>query len=61
MTPVVRRSETEAEQVAELDWRWKAIEEGEETASHDEVVHWLDTWGTPTFRPWRDRSDATHG
>jgi len=61
MTPEARQNETEAEQIAELDRRWKAIEEGEETIPHHEVVHWLETWGTPAFRPWRDRSDATHG
>jgi len=60
MISVVCRSETEAEQIAELDARWKAIEGGEETISHDEVLRWLETWGTPTFRPWRDRLDATH-
>jgi predicted transcriptional regulator len=37
--------------VAELDWRWAAIEAGEPTISHDEVVRWLKTWGTPGFRP----------
>jgi hypothetical protein len=45
----------DAEQIVELDRRWKAIEEGEETVPHDEIVRWLETWGTPAFRPWRDR------
>jgi predicted transcriptional regulator len=48
-------AETVAEQIAELDRRWKAIENGEQTIPHDDVVRWLETWGTPAFRPWRDR------
>ncbi len=46
---------SDAEQIAELDRRWKAIEDGEKTIPHEEVVRWLETWGTPAFRPWRDR------
>jgi predicted transcriptional regulator len=38
--------------IAELDRRWAAIEGGEETIPHDEVVRWLKTWGAPDFRPW---------
>jgi predicted transcriptional regulator len=45
----------EADQVAELDCRWKSVEAGAKTIPHDEVVRWLQTWGTPAFRPWRDR------
>jgi predicted transcriptional regulator len=41
------------EEIAELDRRWPAIEAGESTVPHDEVG--LRTWGTPAFRPWRDR------
>lgn len=40
------------ELVAELDRRWAAIEAGEPTIPHDEVRAWLQTWGTPEFRPW---------
>jgi predicted transcriptional regulator len=43
------------DELAELDQRWAAIEAGEATVPHDEVVRWLETWGTPAFRPWRDR------
>jgi predicted transcriptional regulator len=43
------------DELAELDQRWAAIEAGEATVPHDEVVRWLKTWGTPAFRPWRDR------
>jgi predicted transcriptional regulator len=41
------------EQIAELDRRWRAIERGEGTVPHEDVVRWLQTWGTPDFRPWR--------
>jgi hypothetical protein len=60
MTPEARRYATDAEQIAELDRRWKAIQQGEATIAHDQVVRWLETWGTPAFRSWRDRSDGTH-
>lgn len=45
----------EAGEIAELDRRWAAIEAGEATIPHDEVVRWLETWGIPAFRPWRKR------
>ena len=32
-----------------------AIKAGEPTVPHEEVVRWLDTWGTPAYRPWADR------
>jgi predicted transcriptional regulator len=43
------------EELAELDRRWAAIEAGEPTIPHDEVVRWLETWGTPAFKPWHER------
>jgi predicted transcriptional regulator len=43
----------EAGGVAELDSRWKAFEEQESVAANDDVVRWLQTWGTPAFRSWR--------
>jgi predicted transcriptional regulator len=43
------------DELAELERRWAAIEVGEATVPHDRVVRWLETWGTPAFRPWRDR------
>lgn len=43
------------DEIAELDRRWAAIEAGEPTVPHDEVVRWLETWGTPAFRPWGAR------
>jgi len=45
----------DSEEIAELDRRWAAIEAGEPTVPHDEVVRWLETWGTPAFRPWHKR------
>jgi predicted transcriptional regulator len=43
-------------EVAELDRRWAKIEAGEATVPHDEVVRWLETWGTPAFKPWEKRA-----
>ena len=52
--------ETEAtavapDEIAELDRRWKKIEEGEATVPQERVVRWLRTWGTPGYRPWPGR------
>jgi predicted transcriptional regulator len=41
--------------VAELDRRWNAFEAQGSVAANDDVVRWLQTWGTPTFRSWRNR------
>jgi hypothetical protein len=37
----------------ELDRRWKAFEAQGSVAANDDVVRWLQTWGTPAFRSWR--------
>jgi predicted transcriptional regulator len=37
----------------ELDRRWKAFEAQQSVAASDDVVRWLQTWGTPAFRSWR--------
>jgi len=42
-------------EMTELDRQWEAIKAGEPTVAHDDVVRWLDTWGTSGFRPWKDR------
>ena len=42
-------------ELSELDRQWAAIKAGEPTVPHDRVVRWLDTWGTPDFRPWNSR------
>jgi predicted transcriptional regulator len=41
-----------AEEIAELDRQWAAVKAGEPTVPHEEVVRWLQTWGTPAFRSW---------
>jgi predicted transcriptional regulator len=41
--------------LAELDRRWAAVAGGEATVPHAEVERWLQTWGTPDFRPWSER------
>src|SRR4051812_48184299 len=40
----------EAGEIAELDRRWKAFEAQDSIAANDDVVRWLQTWGTPAFR-----------
>jgi predicted transcriptional regulator len=40
--------------IAELDRRWETAGEGGLVA-HADVARWLQTWGTPAFKPWRDR------
>jgi len=41
--------------IAELDRQWATIEAGAPTVPHDKVARWLETWGTPAFKPWRDQ------
>ena len=41
-----------AEEIAELDRRWRDAERSG-TVSHERVAQWLETWGTPSFRPRR--------
>ncbi len=45
----------ESGEIAELDRRWKAVESGQATVPHAKVVRWLQTWGMPAYKPWRDR------
>jgi predicted transcriptional regulator len=45
--------EADPAEIAELDRRWAKIEAGEATVPHEDVVRWLNTWGTPAFKPWR--------
>lgn len=40
---------------AELEARWKNIEEGASTISQGKAERWLATWGTPGFQPWHRR------
>jgi predicted transcriptional regulator len=44
-----------ADQIAELDRRWAAVEAGQPTVSNGEVVRWLSMWSTPAFKPWGDQ------
>lgn len=41
--------------VAGLDREWAAIQAGEATVPHEDVARWLQTWGTPAFKPWPHR------
>jgi predicted transcriptional regulator len=41
--------------VAELDRRWLEVEASGTTVANGEVVRWLQTWGTPEFKPWNER------
>jgi predicted transcriptional regulator len=43
------------EDLDELDRPWAAIKSGEPTTPHEDVAKWLQTWGTPEFKPWRSR------
>jgi predicted transcriptional regulator len=45
----------DGDDIAELDRQWAAIEAGTATVPHDKVARWLETWGTPAFKPWRDQ------
>ena len=39
--------------VTELDRRWAKVEAGEKTIPNRDVVRWLETWGSPSFKPWQ--------
>lgn len=54
-TIAVSSVEASVEEIAELDRRWAALEAQESVASNEEVVRWIQTWGTPAFRSWRNR------
>ena len=41
--------------IAELDRRWNAFEAQDAVVASDDVVRWLQTWGKPAFRSWRNR------
>jgi predicted transcriptional regulator len=47
--------EADRDDVAELDRRWKAFKAQDSVASTEDVVRWLETWGTPEFRSWPGR------
>jgi hypothetical protein len=39
--------------IAELDRRWAKIKAGGKTVQNADVVRWLETWGSPDCKPWR--------
>jgi hypothetical protein len=39
--------------IAELDRRWAKNKAGGKTVQNADVVRWLETWGSPDFKPWR--------
>jgi hypothetical protein len=45
----------DVDDIAELDRRWRASEGRGSVAANDDVVRWLQTWGAPAFRSWRNR------
>jgi predicted transcriptional regulator len=46
--------EAHQDQIDELDRRWSAAQSDRATVSNDRVVRWLETWGTPGFKPWHE-------
>jgi predicted transcriptional regulator len=44
-----------AAELEELRRQSAAIRAGEATVTHDEVVRWVGTIGTPAYRPWHKR------
>src|SRR5882757_2310881 len=46
-------ADADVDDIVELDRRWKAFEAQGSVAANDDVVRWLQTWGTPAFRSWR--------
>lgn len=45
--------EISPEELAALDRQWAAIQSGEEgVVPHDQVARWLETWGTPDYKPF---------
>jgi hypothetical protein len=42
------------EEMAEMDRLWETTKDAD-LVQHGEVAKWLQTWGTPAFKPWRDR------
>jgi predicted transcriptional regulator len=51
-------ADADADDVAELDRRWNAFEAQGSVATNEDVVRWLQTWGTSTFRSWHKRFRA---
>ena len=43
------------DEIGELDRRWAEVRSGQPTVANSDVVRWLETWGTPAFKPWHER------
>ena len=43
----------EESDIAELERRWQAFLSQDHAAPNDQVIRWLRTWGTPTFKTWQ--------
>lgn len=53
MTKVERKAiHPDADDIRDLDRQWAEIEAGVPTVPHEKVARWLETWGTPAFKPW---------
>jgi hypothetical protein len=44
-----------SDEVRELDRRWAEVRDGQPTVANSDVVRWLETWGTPAFKPWHNQ------
>jgi predicted transcriptional regulator len=49
-----------AGEIAELDRRWKAFEAQGSVVANDDVVRWLQSWGTPHFASPRRGEAGSH-
>jgi len=57
VSELVLRDQSEtasAAELAELDRRWAKIKNGEATVPHEKVAKWLESWGDPGSKPWRE-------
>jgi hypothetical protein len=43
------------EELAELDRIARDAGKPGGTLAHEDVVRWLETWGTPSYKPWSSR------
>jgi predicted transcriptional regulator len=61
LAEIVAPAEATRAELSDLDRQWAAVKAGETTVPHDQVVRWLDTWGTPnpfaTFAEWSGEAD----
>lgn len=47
--------EKDSAQITELERRWERFNKQPSTVPHDQVVRWLETWGTANYRPLSSR------